>query len=94
MAATIANSVDERDLGVVGAAQQMVTEVGLLAGIQVMQTVQVSRAEVVSEVQLVPRRLSGGRGRLRGGAWRSPWLVRARPVASVRDGRSRQGAEA
>ncbi len=49
-AATIANSVDERDLGVVGAAQQMMTEVGLLAGIQVMQTVQVSRAEVVSEV--------------------------------------------
>ena len=49
-AATIANSVDERDLGVVGAAQQMMTEVGLLAGIQVMQTVQVSRAEVVGEL--------------------------------------------
>lgn len=49
-AATIANSVAERDLGVVGAAQQMMTEVGLLAGIQIMQTVQVSRAEVVSEV--------------------------------------------
>lgn len=49
-AATIANSVDERDLGVVGAAQQMMTEVGLLAGIQIMQTVQVSRSEVVSEV--------------------------------------------
>lgn len=48
-AATIANSVDERDLGVVGAAQQMMTEVGLLAGIQVMQTVQVSRAEIVGE---------------------------------------------
>ncbi len=49
-AATIANSVAERDLGVVGAAQQMMTEVGLLAGIQIMPTVQVSRAEVVSEV--------------------------------------------
>ena len=49
-AATIANSVDERDLGVVGAAQQMMTEVGLLAGIQIMQTVQVTRADVVGEL--------------------------------------------
>lgn len=48
-AATIANSVDERDLGVVGAAQQMMTEVGLLAGVQLMQTVQVARADVVGE---------------------------------------------
>ncbi|OWY62713.1 hypothetical protein B7486_56955, partial [cyanobacterium TDX16] len=43
MAATIANAVEEGDLGVVGAAQQMMTEVGLTAGIQIMQTVQVSR---------------------------------------------------
>jgi EmrB/QacA subfamily drug resistance transporter len=47
MASTIANAVDEGDLGVVGAAQQMMTEVGLTAGIQIMQTVQVSREPVV-----------------------------------------------
>jgi EmrB/QacA subfamily drug resistance transporter len=46
-AASIANAVDERDLGVAGAAQQMMTEVGLVIGIQVMQTVQVTRAESV-----------------------------------------------
>lgn len=50
MAATIANAVDPSDLGVVGAAQQMMTEVGLTAGIQIMQTVQVSRAPVVGEL--------------------------------------------
>jgi EmrB/QacA subfamily drug resistance transporter len=47
MAATIANAVEESDLGVVGAAQQMMTEVGLTAGIQIMQTVQVSREPAV-----------------------------------------------
>jgi hypothetical protein len=46
-AASIANAVDERDLGVAGAAQQMMTEVGLVIGIQVMQTVQVTREESV-----------------------------------------------
>ena len=40
MAATIANAVDESDLGVAGAAQQMVAQVGVVAGIQIMQTVQ------------------------------------------------------
>lgn len=47
MAATIANAVDESDLGVIGAAQQMMTEIGLTAGIQIMQTVQVSREPAV-----------------------------------------------
>lgn len=50
MAATIANAVDESDLGVVGAAQQMMTEVGLTAGIQIMQTVQVSREPAVGDL--------------------------------------------
>ena len=43
MAATIANAVDDEDLGVAGAAQQLITQVGVVAGIQLMQTVQVSR---------------------------------------------------
>lgn len=42
MAATIANAVDDDDLGIAGATQQLVTQVGVVAGIQLMQTVQVS----------------------------------------------------
>lgn len=36
-------SVDEADLGIAGAAQQMMTQVGVVFGIQVMQTVQQAR---------------------------------------------------
>jgi EmrB/QacA subfamily drug resistance transporter len=43
MAASIANAVDERDLGVAGAAQQMMSQVAVVAGIQILQTVQASR---------------------------------------------------
>jgi MFS family permease len=46
MAAAIANSVDERDLGIAGATQQMVNQIGVVLGIQIVQTVQVARAEV------------------------------------------------
>ena len=44
MAATIANTVDPGDLGIAGATQQLLTQVGVIAGIQIMQTVQVSQA--------------------------------------------------
>jgi EmrB/QacA subfamily drug resistance transporter len=47
MAATIANAVDEADLGIAGAAQQLITQVGVVAGIQLMQTVQAARAGAV-----------------------------------------------
>jgi EmrB/QacA subfamily drug resistance transporter len=47
MAAAIANAVDERDLGVVGGAQQMMSQVGVIAGIQILVTVQQSREAVV-----------------------------------------------
>jgi EmrB/QacA subfamily drug resistance transporter len=50
MAAAIANSVDERDLGIAGATQQMVNQIGIVIGIQVMQTVQAARAPTVGEV--------------------------------------------
>lgn len=40
MTATMANAVDERDLGVAGAMQQLTVQVGSVIGIQVMQTVQ------------------------------------------------------
>jgi EmrB/QacA subfamily drug resistance transporter len=46
MAAAVANSVDERDLGVVAAAQQMMAQVGVVAGIQILQTVQAAREPI------------------------------------------------
>jgi EmrB/QacA subfamily drug resistance transporter len=50
LAASVANAVDERDLGVAGAFQQMMTQLGVVVGIQVMQTVSVVREESVGPV--------------------------------------------
>ncbi len=50
MASTIANAVDDKDLGVIGASQQMVSQLGAAAGTQIMQTIQASREAVVGEV--------------------------------------------
>ena len=43
VAAAVANAVDEENLGVASAAQQLVAQIGVVAGIQVMQTVQAAR---------------------------------------------------
>ncbi len=40
IAASVANSVDEASLGIASAAQQLMTQVGVVAGIQLMRTVQ------------------------------------------------------
>jgi predicted MFS family arabinose efflux permease len=40
VSASIANAVDEDDLGIASSAQQLMTQVGLVAGIQLMSTVQ------------------------------------------------------
>jgi EmrB/QacA subfamily drug resistance transporter len=50
LAASIANAVDERDLGVAGAFQQMMQQLGVVVGIQVMQTVSVVREPAVGVV--------------------------------------------
>jgi len=50
MAAAVANAVDERDLGVVAAAQQMMAQVGVVAGIQILQTVQAAREPSVGGI--------------------------------------------
>ena len=42
--------MDERDLGVAGAFQQMMTQLGVVVGIQVMQTVSVVRVAASGEV--------------------------------------------
>jgi MFS family permease len=47
MAASIANAVDESDLGIAGAAQQMMTQIAAVVGIQILQTVQASRVDSV-----------------------------------------------
>ena len=50
LAASIANAVEERDLGVAGAFQQMMTQLGVVLGIQLMLTVTVVREDAVGEV--------------------------------------------
>jgi MFS family permease len=51
LTASMANAVDEHDLGVAGAFQQMMTQLGVVLGIQLMQTVTVVREPVVGEVE-------------------------------------------
>jgi MFS family permease len=43
IAATVANSVDEGDLGIASAAQQVMAQVGMVSGIQLMKTAQAAR---------------------------------------------------
>ena len=43
MAASIANAVEDENLGTAGAAQQLVTQVGIVVGIQLAETIQISR---------------------------------------------------
>ena len=50
MTTAIANAVDEDDLGIAGATNQMVNNVGVAIGIQVMQTVQAARAPTAGAV--------------------------------------------
>jgi predicted MFS family arabinose efflux permease len=76
MAASIANSVDEGDFGVAGATQQLVTQVCVAAGIQLMQTIQASVAAPGASGQALaesysPAFLIGGAVCLLGlfGAW-------------------------
>ena len=40
----MANAVDERDFGIAAAAQQMVGQIGVVIGIQVMQSIQLALA--------------------------------------------------
>ncbi|CAN5557329.1 MFS transporter [soil metagenome] len=65
MSSTVAHAVDEADLGVAGAAQQMIVQVGVTFGIQLLQTVQRVRQPVVglessySQAYLVAAVLAG-----------------------------------
>jgi len=50
LVAAIANAVEDDDLGVVGATQQMMTQFGVVVGIQVMQSAQAARQSAVGEL--------------------------------------------
>ncbi|MSO86248.1 MAG: MFS transporter [Acidimicrobiia bacterium] len=50
LAASMVNSVEDHDIGVAGAFQQMMTQLGVVIGIQVMLTVSVVRTAAVGEV--------------------------------------------
>jgi len=43
MAASVANAVEDNHLGIAGATQQLITQLGIVAGIQIAQTVQAAR---------------------------------------------------
>jgi EmrB/QacA subfamily drug resistance transporter len=47
VAASVGNAVEPEDLGIASAAQQLLTQIGLVAGIQLMQTVQAAREPAV-----------------------------------------------
>ena len=49
LAASVTVSVDDADFGIAGAAQQMMTQVGVVFGIQLMQSVQQSRIDAVGK---------------------------------------------
>ncbi|MEO6317219.1 MAG: MFS transporter [Acidimicrobiales bacterium] len=88
LAASIVNSVEERDIGVAGAFQQMMTQLGVVIGIQVMQTVSVVREPAAGQVGAY------GEAYLVGGAVAALGLVCAFFVRSSqrRDEGAREGA--
>jgi hypothetical protein len=46
----VGNAVEPEDLGIASAAQQLLTQIGLVAGIQLMETVQAARQSSVGVV--------------------------------------------
>ncbi len=49
LAASIANAVDEADLGIAGATQQMASQVGSTVGMQILVTIQIAREGVAGQ---------------------------------------------
>jgi EmrB/QacA subfamily drug resistance transporter len=50
MAASVANAVEDTHLGIAGAVQQLITQLGIVAGIQIAQTVQAARERAAGRV--------------------------------------------
>ena len=81
MSSLIANAVDVRDLGVVGASQQMLAQLGAATGIQIMQTVQAARENAVSLADSYSQAYSWARRSL-AWAWCAP-CSSARPLGGT-----------
>ena len=79
MAASIANAVDEHDLGIAGAAQQMMSQIAAVVGIQILQTVQAARVDAVGVAE------SYSLAYLVGGAAAACAIVTAAFVRSTKD---------
>ena len=96
LAASIANAVDERDLGVAGAFQQMMTQLGVVLGIQLMQTVAVVREDAVGEVAAYGEAYllaaAGGHGGRRAGLVRAVDQTRRRGLERPPRRRQRWGS--
>ena len=77
LSGSVTVSVDDHDLGIAGAAQQMMTQVGVVFGIQSMQAVQQARIPVVGQAA------SYHWGYLAGMAFAAIGVVTATRIASV-----------
>ncbi|MBX3284497.1 MAG: MFS transporter [Actinobacteria bacterium] len=77
LGASVAVSVDDHDFGIAGAAQQMMVQVGVVFGIQLMQTVQQARIDAVGQAA------SYGWGYLTGLALALVGVVAATRIASA-----------
>jgi EmrB/QacA subfamily drug resistance transporter len=87
LVAAIANAVDDDDLGVVGATQQMMTQFGNVVGIQVMQATQAAREDAVGALDAYSEAyLVGAGAALLGLAF--AFFVRSSTVRRPRAGRS------
>lgn len=77
LASSVTNAVDEADFGIAGAAQQMMMQIGVVFGIQIMQTVQ--------QMRLGPAGLSGSyhEGYLAGGVLALFGVVTAAQVRRI-----------
>lgn len=78
LSASVTTSVDAKDYGIAGAAQQMVSQVGVVFGITAMQSVQQSRIDVVGQAASYPW------GYLTGGALALIGVATATQIASQR----------
>ena len=88
LANSVTVSVDERDLGVAGAAQQMMMQVGVVFGITVMQSVQQARMGSVGEDASYPAGYLAGMALAVVGT-----VLASQIVASSRTARGRVGSE-
>lgn len=90
MAATVANSVDDHDLGIAGATQQMASTLGTVAGIQIMFTVQASLASTAGLAPSFSRAYLVGAAACAAGV-AAAWFIRSTSRVVVAEGGEPRG---